>query len=96
MAPAQLVQINARPHPMRLDPSRAAVIVVDMENDFAAVGGMFHRGGLDISGIQAAIVPTARVLEAARRARIPVVYLKMAFRADLSDIGAEGAPNRDR
>lgn len=81
---------------MRLNPSRAAVIVVDMENDFGAVGGMFHRGGLDISGIQAAIVPTARVLEAARRAHIPVVYLKMAFRSDLSDIGPEGAPNRER
>lgn len=96
MAPDQLVQINARPHPMRLDPGRAAVIVVDMENDFGAVGGMFHRAGLDISGIQAAIVPTARVLEAARRAGIPVVYLAMVFRPDLSDIGAEGAPNRDR
>lgn len=96
MAPDQLVQINAKPHPMRLNPSRAAVIVVDMENDFGAVGGMFHRAGLDISGIQAAIAPTARVLEAARRAGIPVVYLKMAFSADLSDIGAEGAPNCDR
>lgn len=96
MAADQLVQINARPHPMRLNPTRAAVIVVDMENDFGAVGGMFHRAGLDISGIQAAIVPTARVLEAARRVHIPVVYLKMAFRADLSDMGPEGAPNRDR
>ncbi len=81
---------------MGLNPRRAAVIVVDMENDFGAVGGMFHRAGLDISGIQAAIGPTARILEAARRARIPVVYLKMAFRGDLSDMGPEGAPNRDR
>lgn len=96
MAPDQLVQVNARPHPMPINPNRAAVIVVDMENDFGAVGGMFHRAGLDISGIQAAIAPTARVLEAARRASIPIVYLKMAFRADLSDMGPEGAPNRDR
>ena len=96
MAPDQVVQIDARPHPVRLDPSRAAVIVVDMENDFGAVGGMFHRAGLDISGIQAAIAPTGRVLDAARRAGIPVVYLTMAFRPDLSDIGQEGAPNRDR
>lgn len=74
----------------------AAVVVVDMTNDFGAVGGMFHRAGLDISGIQAAIAPTARVLEGARRAGIPVVYLSMAFSADLSDIGPVGAPNRDR
>ena len=96
MAPEELIQINARPDPMRLDTRRAAVIVVDMENDFGAVGGMFHRAGLDISGIQAAIAPTGRVLNAARRAGIPVVYLTMAFRPDLSDIGLEGAPNRDR
>lgn len=96
MEPDQLVQINARPRPMGLNPRRAAVIVVDMENDFGAVGGMFRRAGLDISGIQAAIGPTARILEAARRARIPVVYLKMAFSGDLSDMGPEGAPNRDR
>ena len=96
MAPEELIQINARPDPMRLDARRAAVIVVDMENDFGAVGGMFHRAGLDISGIQAAIAPTGRVLDAARRAGIPVVYLTMAFRPDLSDIGPEGAPNRDR
>lgn len=96
MASDQVVEINVRPYPMQLDPGRAAVIVVDMENDFGAVGGMFHRAGLDISRIQAAIAPTAAVLEAARRAAIPVVYLKMAFRADLSDLGSEGSPNRDR
>ena len=96
MGSEELVAINGRPHPVHLDPTQTAVIVVDMENDFGAVGGMFHRAGLDISGIQAAIAPTARVLKAARRAGIPVVYLKMAFRPDLSDIGPEGAPNRDR
>jgi ureidoacrylate peracid hydrolase len=57
---------------------------------------MFHRAGLDISGIQAVIAPSARVLEAARRAGILVVYLTMAFRPDLSDIGPKGAPNCDR
>ena len=96
MGSDELVSINARPHPVSLDPTQTAVIVVDMENDFAAVGGMFHRAGLDISGIEAAIAPTARVLKAARGAGIPVVYLKMAFRPDLSDIGPEGAANRDR
>ena len=57
---------------------------------------MFHRAGPDISGIQATIVPTARVLDAARRAGIPVVYLTMAFEPDLSDIGPEGTPSCDR
>jgi ureidoacrylate peracid hydrolase len=83
----------AKPEPLTLDPARSAVVVVDMQNDFGSEGGMFALAGIDISGIQAAIGPTARVLAAARRAGVAVVYLKMAFRPDLSDAGAPDAPN---
>ena len=40
---------------------------------------MFDRAGIDISMIQRAVVPTARVLTAARQAGIPVVYLNFRF-----------------
>ena len=85
--------VEARPGPMSLEPKRTAVIVVDMQNDFGSEGGMFARAGIDISGIRGAVAPTAKVLAAARRAGMPVVYLKMAFRPDLSDAGAPDAPN---
>lgn len=65
-----------------------------MQNDFGAPGGMFARAGIDIGEIRAAVAPTARVLAAARAARMGVVYLKMGFRADLSDLGDPDAPNR--
>ena len=81
---------------IQFDPSRTAVIVVDMQNDFGSEGGMFHRAGLDISGIRSCIAPTGRVLSAARAAGLKIVYLKMGFRPDLSDIGPEDAPNRVR
>jgi ureidoacrylate peracid hydrolase len=70
------------------------VLVIDMQNDFGAPGGMFARAGIDIGGIRAAIAPTARVLAAARTAGVPVVYLKMGFGPDLADLGAADAPNR--
>jgi ureidoacrylate peracid hydrolase len=70
-----------------IDPATTAVIVVDMQNDFGAKGGMFDLAGIDISLIQAAVEPTARVLASARDRRMKVVYLKMAFRPDLSDLG---------
>jgi ureidoacrylate peracid hydrolase len=54
---------------------------------------MFDRAGIDISMIQRAVAPTARVLTAARQAGLPVVYLKMAFQPDLSDAGPTDAPN---
>src|SRR5579859_7329522 len=86
--------IEASPEPITIDTARTAVIVVDMQNDFGSKGGMFDRAGIDISGIQAAIAPTGRAIEAARRSGIPVIYLKMGFRADLSDAGAQDSPNR--
>jgi nicotinamidase-related amidase len=67
--------------------------VVDMQNDFGAPEGMFARAGIDISGIRAVIAPTGRVRAAARAAGMQVVYLKMAFRPDLSDAGLPDAPN---
>src|SRR5205823_13334331 len=69
---------------------------VDMENDFAAKGGMFDRAGIDISGAQNAIAPTAKVLAVARAAGMKVIYLKMAYRPDLSDLGAADSVNRTR
>ncbi|WP_281061397.1 MULTISPECIES: hypothetical protein [unclassified Mesorhizobium] len=51
---------------------------------------MFDRAGIDISGIQRAVGPTARVIAAARDLRMPVVYLKMGYSSDLSDLGTIG------
>jgi ureidoacrylate peracid hydrolase len=93
---ANLVTLNARPEPITIDPAKSAVIVVDMENDFAAKGGMFDRAGIDISGAQKVIPPTAKVLAAARAAGMKVVYLKMGYQPDLSDLGAADSVNRTR
>jgi ureidoacrylate peracid hydrolase len=64
-----------------------------MQNDFGTEGGMFDRAGIDISMIKHAVAPTGRVLAAARLNGIPVIYLKMAFKADLSDAGGIDSPN---
>lgn len=96
MAGQNTVTVEARPGPFDLDLHHAAVIVVDMQNDFGSAGGLFDRAGIDISRIRAAVAPTARVVDAGRAAGIPIVYLKMGFRPDLSDLGADEAPNRQR
>ena len=90
------VTLDAKPEPIAVDPARTAVIVVDMENDFADKGGMFDRAGADISGAQKAIAPTAKVLAAARQAGMKIIYLKMGYRPDLSDLGAPDSVNRTR
>src|SRR5919204_1674290 len=95
-AQTNLVTIDAKPEPIPINPTNTAVIVVDMENDFAAKGGMFDRAGIDISGAQKVIAPTAKALAAARQAGLKIIYLKMGYRPDLSDLGASDSVNRTR
>lgn len=87
------VNVSARPVPLVIDPAKTAVIVVDMQNDFGATGGMFDRAGIDISMIQKAVGPTASVLAAARTVGMKIIYLKMGFHPDLSDAGTPDTPN---
>jgi ureidoacrylate peracid hydrolase len=86
-------QIKAVPEPVEIDPARTALIVIDMQNAFGTEGGMFDKAGMDITGIQHAVAPTAAAVEAARTAGIEVVWIKMGFQPDLSDLGAEDVPN---
>ena len=95
-AKARLMNLDAKPEAITLDPAKTAVIVVDMQNDFGSKGGMFDRAGIDISGIQKAVGPTAKVLASARKAGIKIIYLKMGYKPDLSDLGAPNSVNRVR
>ncbi|MDH4102776.1 MAG: cysteine hydrolase [Thermoleophilia bacterium] len=88
-----MLALDARPAPLLVDPERTAVVVVDMQNDFGAPGGMFELAGIDISGITKAAAATGPVLGAARDVGIPVVYLKMEHAPDLSDVGPADGPH---
>ena len=88
----RLVTVAARPSPVEFSPESSAVIVVDMQNDFAAAGGMFDRANIDIGCIQAIVPRTAEVLRLARTVGMLVVYVKMAFRPDLADTGGPNSP----
>lgn len=95
-ARSRVATVQAKPQAVSVEIATSAVIVVDMQNDFGSEGGMFHRAGIDISTIQRAVVPTGKVLAAARRHGIPIIYLKMAFKPDLSAAGAIDSSNYAR
>ena len=88
-----MISLEARPAPLTIEPSRTALLVIDMQNDLGSPGGMFDRAGVDIRGIAAAAAATRPVLAAAREAGIPVVYLKMQHAPDLSDVGPIDGPH---
>jgi len=89
----RVLTISAKPGDLQFSVSNTAVLVIDMQNDFGAEGGMFHRAGIDISAIERVVEPTKNVIQAARSRGIPILYLKMAFKADLSDAGSTDSPN---
>lgn len=64
-----------------------------MQNAFASKGGMLDLAGADISGAPGVVQTIGGVLEAARRAGMPVAYLQMGFQPDLSDSGGPESPN---
>lgn len=90
------VAVATRGGELLLDVERTAVVVVDMQNDFVSVGGMFDQNGVPTVAVRTVVPTIRRVLEAARDHGIPVVYLKMGYQPDLSDLGEEGSVNRDR
>ena len=61
-----------------------------------AVGIAGAAHGADISGAQKTIGPTAKVLATARQNGMKIIYLKMGYRDDLSDLGAPDSVNRTR
>jgi ureidoacrylate peracid hydrolase len=92
MRMSRMIEVAARPAPCQFDLDAAAVVVVDMQNDFGAAGGMFDQAGIDIAPIAALTPRIRRVLDAARQHGVPVIYLKMAFLADLTDAGYPDSP----
>jgi ureidoacrylate peracid hydrolase len=89
-----VIEVEAKPEPIRLDLPRTAVLVIDMQNDFGSAGGMFDRAGIDITGIQQAVAPTRRVLDGARQAGLPIVHVRMAHPPDLVNAGPTDSPHR--
>jgi len=91
-----VVRMAATPAPVEINTQSTVFLVVDMQNDFVAKDGLLHCLGVDVSIVQRAVAPAARAVIAARAAGIPVVYLKMGFRPNLSDLGSDDSPNRIR
>jgi ureidoacrylate peracid hydrolase len=90
---SRTLSIPARPEPLSLEPARTAVLVVDMQNAFAARGGYLDLLGVDVSGAPAVIARTREVLIASRQAGMIVVFLQMGWTPDQRDAGGPRSPN---
>ena len=85
--------LDAKPNPLTVDFKKSAVVVVDMQNASASKGGMLDIAGVDITDASRVIRVIRSVIEAARHIAVAVVYLRMAYKPDLSDSGGPNSPN---
>jgi nicotinamidase-related amidase len=60
-----------------VDPEHTALVVVDMQRDFCIPGWAFDSLGIDISMYPPMIPRLARLIEGARAAAVPIVYIQM-------------------
>jgi nicotinamidase-related amidase len=84
MAPAPRF-VRALPSDFVVDPSRAALVMIDMQRDFVEPGGFGESLGNDVGRLAAVVGPARELLDWARRAGMLVVHTREAHRPDLSD-----------
>ncbi len=60
----------------RCDPRWAALLVVDVQNDFVSPKGSAAQRGDDVSTAQAMAPGLIRLIDEARRVSLPVIYIK--------------------
>jgi ureidoacrylate peracid hydrolase len=90
-APAR--NLPARPEALNLKASETALVVVDMQNAYASLGGYLDLAGFDVSSTGPVIANIRRALTAARAAGMPVVFFQNGWDADYVEAGGPGSPN---
>src|SRR4051794_33214215 len=90
----RIVTLPARPEPIRVAVDETAVIVIDMQNAYASPGGYLDLAGFDIGGAKRVIEQSAKVLEVARAAGIPIAYFQNGWDSDYVEAGGPRPPHR--
>jgi nicotinamidase-related amidase len=86
--PPQPIALPTETKTLRLDLAKAAIIVVDMQNDFCHPDGWLSHIGVDVTPARQAIDPLKAFLPQLRAAQVPIVWLNWGNRPDLLNISA--------
>ncbi|MBC7778604.1 MAG: cysteine hydrolase [Proteobacteria bacterium] len=79
----------------KVRPAHTALLVIDMQNDFCADGGLVSKDGRDISEAQAMARRLPRLIDTARAAGVLAVFVRCEYSSEgnafLSDVWLEQA-----
>ncbi|MDB5563263.1 MAG: cysteine hydrolase [Hyphomicrobiales bacterium] len=78
--------IAANPFDFSFTPARTALIVIDMQRDFAEAGGFGASLGNDVSRVTRIVPTVKRLIEGFRAAGVPVIHTMECHKPDLSDL----------
>ena len=81
-----MAEIDALPFAFAFRPQTTALIVIDMQRDFAEPGGFGASLGNDVSRVTAIVPTVKRLIEGFRAAGLPVIHTMECHRPDLSDL----------
>ena len=80
------IALTAEPAPILVNFHRAALVVIDMQNDFLHPDGWFPASGLDASPLRT-IIPTVQDLASGlRSAGVPVIWLNWGVRPGAPEV----------
>jgi ureidoacrylate peracid hydrolase len=65
-----------------ITPGRTALLLIDMQVDFAAPDGALGKAGFDMTAPQAAVAKAEKLAKAARGAAVPLVFVRLITRPD--------------
>jgi ureidoacrylate peracid hydrolase len=65
-----------------ITPARTALLLIDMQVDFASPGGPMDKPGHDLTAAQAAVKQAERLAYAARAANVPLVFVRLITRPE--------------
>ena len=77
--------LGAQPHPLSVEISKTALIIIDMQRDFLESGGFGSSLGNDVSQLRVAIEPCQKALQLARALGMMVIHTREGHRADMCD-----------
>lgn len=81
-----VVSFDAAPQQLTLDLNKAALIIVDMQNDFCSKGGWLSHIGGDYEILQRPIKPLQSLLPLLRAEAIPIIWVNWGNREDRSNL----------
>ncbi|PMB48719.1 isochorismatase [Fischerella thermalis CCMEE 5205] len=84
----QPVILTTETKSLRLDLAKAAILVIDMQNDFCHPHGWLAHIGVDVTPARQPIKPLQNLLPTLRTIGVPIVWVNWGNRPDLLNISA--------